>query len=97
MNVEWWGGEQSSPPAEYNSALRRSQALLLSFGIFAERTAFGAYYTASETLARPGHRALLVPPRATRRYGKILVCLVRGIGSGNVADEAEVEVCGSFI
>ena len=29
MNVEWWGGEQSSPPAEYNSALRRSQAALL--------------------------------------------------------------------
>ena len=39
MNVEWWGGEQSSPPAdyksalpapaEYNSALRRSQASLL--------------------------------------------------------------------
>ena len=21
MNVEWWGGSQGSPPAEYNSAL----------------------------------------------------------------------------
>ena len=28
MNVEWWGGEQSSPPPEYNSALRRDQAPL---------------------------------------------------------------------
>ena len=26
MNVEWWGGEQSSPPADYKSALRRDQA-----------------------------------------------------------------------
>ena len=31
MNVEWWGGEQSSPPAKYNLALRRSQAALLGW------------------------------------------------------------------
>ena len=26
MNVEWWGGEQSSPPADCKSALRPSFA-----------------------------------------------------------------------
>ena len=36
MNVEWWGGEQSSPPADYKSALRRDQAPLLGVAYLAK-------------------------------------------------------------
>ncbi len=46
-------------PAEYNSALRRGQALLLGLGLFAQWMACGAFYTATETVALPGHRASL--------------------------------------
>ena len=30
MNVEWWGGEQSSPPADYKSAIVRPRWRVVS-------------------------------------------------------------------
>ena len=54
MNGEWWGGSLRSPPAEYTSALRPGFAA--SKGLFAQRSSAGAltFYTATETVARPG-------------------------------------------
>ena len=31
MNVEWWGGEQSSPPADYKSALPLAPLLVWAY------------------------------------------------------------------
>ena len=62
MNVEWWGGEQSSPPAEYNSALRRSQAALLGW----------AYLPEGRALARS---LFIRRARRPRSQGTELICV----------------------
>ena len=59
MNVEWWGGEQSSPPCRLQVGAPPRPGSAAGGGLFGQRMACGAYYTASETLALPGHRASL--------------------------------------
>ena len=62
MNVEWWGGEQSSPPAEYNLALRRSQAALLGW----------TYLPEGRALARS---LFIRRARRPRSQGTELICV----------------------
>ena len=61
MNVGWWGGEQSSPPAKYNLALHRSQAALLGWAYLPEGRALARslFIRRARRPPLPGHRAYL--------------------------------------
>ena len=54
MNVEWWGGEQSSPPCRLQ--VGAPIQLRCQRNLFGQWMAFGAFYAASGTLALPGSR-----------------------------------------
>ena len=45
IKMAWWGGERSSPPAEYNSALRAALLVLFEVGL---ADGFGGYGFADE-------------------------------------------------
>ena len=68
MNVEWWGAKLASCQVQVGDIRTPCPTLGLSgfslvarlaawVGLVAQWMACGTYYTASETLALPGHRA----------------------------------------
>ena len=62
MNVEWWGGEQSSPPADYKSAIPACQVQLGAamsaaawMGLFAQLPPAALFTRRARRCALPGH------------------------------------------